>query len=115
MASLYILQSETVGRFYAGSSNELDRRLQEHARGHSLATRGRGPWKLVHREEFGDLASARCREYEIKQWKSERRHGARADMQNLVKTERLLSSGISANGPGANNRPSCSASLRAGA
>ncbi len=72
MASMYILQSETTGRLYVGSTNELDRRLQEHARGHSLATRGRGLWKLVHCEEFGDLAEARRREYEIKEWKSAR-------------------------------------------
>jgi putative endonuclease len=72
MASLYILQSETTGLFYVGSTNELDRRLKEHARGHSLGTRARGPWKLVHHEEFGELAEARRREYEIKQWKSTR-------------------------------------------
>jgi putative endonuclease len=68
MAGLYILQSEMTGRFYIGSTTVLDRRLEEHARGHSLATRGHGPWKLVYREEFGDLAEARRREYEIKQW-----------------------------------------------
>jgi putative endonuclease len=72
MASLYIMQSQTTGRYYIGSTNELGRRLREHARGHSLATRGRGPWKLVYCEEFGDLAEARKREYEIKQWKSAR-------------------------------------------
>jgi putative endonuclease len=72
MASLYILQSQTTGRFYVGSTSELGRRLEEHARGHSLATRARGPWKLVHREEFGALAEARRREYEIRQWKSAR-------------------------------------------
>ncbi len=73
MASVYILQSETTGRYYVGSTNEVDRRVAEHARGHSLATRARGPWNLVHREEFPTLAEARRREYEIKSWKSAKR------------------------------------------
>ncbi len=70
VASLYILQSEATARYYVGSTNELDRRLAEHERGHSLATRGRGPWRLVYRQEFETLAEARRREFEIKQWKS---------------------------------------------
>jgi predicted GIY-YIG superfamily endonuclease len=35
-----------------------------------LATRGRGPWELVYKEEFQELADARRRELEIKRWKS---------------------------------------------
>jgi putative endonuclease len=72
MALLYILQSETTHRFYIGSTNDLARRLEEHGRGHSLATRGRGPWKLVYQEQFESLADARRRELEIKRWKSAR-------------------------------------------
>jgi len=71
-AALYILQSESTGRFYVGSTNDLARRLKEHQRGHSLATRARGPWRLVHQESFPSLAEARRREWEIKQWKSSR-------------------------------------------
>jgi putative endonuclease len=70
MASVYILRSETSGRYYVGSTNELDRRLSEHGRGHALATRGRGPWKLVYQEEFPTLQQARRRENQIKGWKS---------------------------------------------
>jgi len=72
MASLYILQSETTGRFYVGSTNDLDRRLSEHARNHTPSTRNRGPWKLVRREEYLTLFEARQREAEIKRWKSSR-------------------------------------------
>jgi putative endonuclease len=71
-AALYILQSESTGRFYVGSTNDLTRRLEEHVRGHSLATRSRGPWRLVYQESFPSLAEARRREWEIKQWKSSR-------------------------------------------
>jgi putative endonuclease len=70
MAFVYILQSETTGRFYVGSTNNLERRVGEHHRGKDLATRGHGPWKLVYQEQFEILADARRREYEIKQWKS---------------------------------------------
>ncbi len=70
MAFLYILQSELSGRYYVGCTNDLERRLAEHARGHSLATRGRGPWKFVYSERCGSLVEARRRELEIKAWKS---------------------------------------------
>jgi len=71
-ALLYILQSEASGKFYVGSTDDLDRRLSEHARGHTPSTRGRGPWKLVYKEEFATLLEARRREVEIKRWKSSR-------------------------------------------
>ncbi len=72
MAFVYILRSDTTGRFYVGSTDNLDRRMSEHLRGHSSATRGRGPWKLAHTEEFDTLLEARRREWEIKRWKSSR-------------------------------------------
>jgi putative endonuclease len=70
MATLYILQSKTTQRFYVGSTNDLVRRMEEHRRGHSLATRGRGLWELVYQEHFESLADARRRELEIKRWRS---------------------------------------------
>jgi putative endonuclease len=72
MACIYILQSETTKRFYIGSTDDLPRRLQEHNRGHTPSTRGRGPWKLVHQEQCDSLADARRRELAIKRWKSAR-------------------------------------------
>ena len=72
MPCTYILRSEASQRFYVGSTDDLFRRLSEHERGHSLATRGRGPWKLVYKEEFPNLQEARRRELEIKRWKSAR-------------------------------------------
>jgi len=72
MAWLYILQSKSTGCYYVGSTNDLSRRLSEHGRAHSPATRGRGPWRLAYREEFASLLEARRREREIKRWKSSR-------------------------------------------
>jgi putative endonuclease len=70
MAFVYILRSQSSSRFYVGSTNDLERRLSEHDRSHSPATRGRGPWILVYREEWPTLLAARRREREIKKWKS---------------------------------------------
>ena len=70
MSFVYVLRSESSGRFYIGSTDDLERRMSEHLRGHSLATRGRGPWKLVYKEPFDSLLEARRRELEIKRWKS---------------------------------------------
>jgi putative endonuclease len=72
MCYLYILQSESSGRFYVGSTDDLERRMSEHLRGHTPSTCGRGPWKLVHKEEFETLLEARRRELQIKRWKSSR-------------------------------------------
>jgi putative endonuclease len=70
MASLYILQSETSSRYYIGSTTDLQRRLSEHQRQQTPSTRGRGPWKLVYREDFETSVEAHRRELEIKRWKS---------------------------------------------
>jgi putative endonuclease len=70
MASAYIPQSLWTGRFYVGSTVDLERRLEEHQRGHSPATRGRGPWRLVYQESFPSLLEARRRELQLKRWKS---------------------------------------------
>jgi putative endonuclease len=70
MFCAYILQSESTSRYYIGSTNDLDRRLSEHVRGHGLATRGRGPWKVVYTEPCESLRKAQHRKLEIKRWKS---------------------------------------------
>jgi putative endonuclease len=72
MPALYILQSETTGRFYIGSALELEARLAEHRRKHSPYTSSRGPWKLVYQETFQTVLEARRRERQIKSWKSHR-------------------------------------------
>jgi predicted GIY-YIG superfamily endonuclease len=36
--------------FYIGFSTDLKRRLSEHMRGASFATKSRGPWKLIYYE-----------------------------------------------------------------
>lgn len=69
---LYIIQSQTSGRFYAGHTNDLGRRVPEHNAGQTRSTRGRGPWTLVHKEPFETKEEAYARERQIKSWKSHR-------------------------------------------
>ena len=67
---VYIIESQVDGRYYVGSTRNLDERLERHNQGRSVYTRARGPWKLVHAERHPDRSSAVKREKEIKGRKS---------------------------------------------
>ncbi|MDY0295915.1 MAG: GIY-YIG nuclease family protein [Acidobacteriota bacterium] len=73
MNYLYILYSPNLNKFYVGSTSNLDWRITQHNKGLSPYTKGKGPWSLVHVEEFSDKAQASKREKEIKSWKSHKR------------------------------------------
>jgi putative endonuclease len=70
----YILQSEFTGRYYIGSTDNLDRRVAQHNdpgyKGSKTTKRFKGPWKLVYAESLQTRAEAMSREREIKSWKS---------------------------------------------
>ncbi|MDN3205853.1 GIY-YIG nuclease family protein [Algoriphagus sediminis] len=70
MAFLYIIFSEKLNKYYIGACNDLDRRLYEHSIGHSKFTSTGIPWKLMHKEEFLNLESAKQRERQLKKMKS---------------------------------------------
>ena len=53
-----------------GACTDLHRRLNEHNIGHSKFTATGIPWKLMFKEEFINLPSAKKREMEIKKMKS---------------------------------------------
>ena len=72
MAFLYILQSLTTEKFYIGTALDLTTRFEQHQRGRSPYTRGRGPCRLVYQEQYATLAEARRRERQLKSWKSHR-------------------------------------------
>ncbi len=58
-----------AGTVYTGQTTDLDRRLAQHngeKPGGAKFTRGRGPWRLVHVEEFEDVGEALKRERAIK-------------------------------------------------
>ena len=79
MFTVYILQSESSGRFYVGHTEDIADRLLRHQQQRSASTRGRGPWRLVHTEAFSTRAQAMAREKEIKSWKSAARIRALID------------------------------------
>jgi len=63
---VYILLSSKDGRLYVGCTNDLEKRLERHIRGHVLATKYRLPLTLIHQEKFDDKAEAFQRERFLK-------------------------------------------------
>jgi putative endonuclease len=70
MATVYILFSEKLNKYYVGACTDLERRLYEHSIGHSKFTSTGLPWVLVYQELFDDLLSTKRRETQIKKMKS---------------------------------------------
>ena len=68
-ACVYILRCSN-GRYYIGSTNDLDRRIQEHQRGHTASIRYVLPVELVFSQEFDNIQIARSEEYRIKKYKN---------------------------------------------
>ncbi len=44
---VYILYSDSIGKYYVGHTNDLDRRFAEHNYGHSKFTKTGKPWNLL--------------------------------------------------------------------
>jgi len=70
MAWVYILYSEKRDRYYVGSTENIERRVIEHNRGHTRWTRSGIPWKLMYSEEMETLVDARRYERAMKKVKS---------------------------------------------
>ncbi len=63
---VYTLQPLKDFKFYTGYTTDLKRRLIEHAKGQSLSTRFRTPFKLIHYEYFINIIDAKAREVFLK-------------------------------------------------
>ncbi len=63
---IYVLHSVADQGFYIGYSKDLKKRLAEHKQRASIATRHRGPWKLIYYEAYTDPLDARGRERYLK-------------------------------------------------
>ena len=64
---LYILECGD-GTLYTGTAADVDKRLKAHQAGKGAKyTRGRGPLRVVYREDCGDKSAALKREYVVKQ------------------------------------------------
>ena len=70
MATLYILFSEKLNKYYVGACTNLERRLHEHSIGHSKFTSTGIPWILVYQETFEDLQDAKGGKLQFKKMKS---------------------------------------------
>ncbi len=73
---VYILECDDKS-YYAGITWNLKKRLAEHNKGFSIATKGKLPVKLVYSESLIDKFAAAKREKEIKGW-------GRAKKQKLI-------------------------------
>ncbi len=62
----YILKSQSHGTYYYGSTENLDKRLQEHNKGKVRYTKGRLPWVLHYQEVFETRSEAYKREHFFK-------------------------------------------------
>jgi len=77
---VYIIHSQRLERYYVGSTEEIERRLQEHNAGKSKSTRTGVPWKLIHKESFATRSEAMLHERKIKA------RGIGRYLSDLVKT-----------------------------
>lgn len=66
MFYMYILKSEKDGKCYMGSTNDLERRINEHNTGLVFSTKARIPLELVYYEAYKSESDARIREKNLK-------------------------------------------------
>jgi putative endonuclease len=70
MGFVYILQSTKTGKFYIGSTNNIQRRLMEHQNGTGcIYTKLNGPWEFVCAKKCSSINEARIEEKKIKSYK----------------------------------------------
>ena len=69
MYYVYIIKSETTGRYYIGVTSDLVQRLKHHNSGANRSTKNKGPWVVAYSEKFNDKKSAWLRERQIKKYK----------------------------------------------
>ena len=63
---VYILQSETTGKYYCGETQNIEDRLERHNSGRTKSTKSGIPWKLVRVIELADRSEGRKLELQIK-------------------------------------------------
>jgi putative endonuclease len=66
MFHVYILYSPSLQKYYIGSTQHLNIRLEEHNRGKSPFTKSGMPWNLIHAMECTDRSQAIQLEMKIK-------------------------------------------------
>jgi putative endonuclease len=66
MYEVYILYSESTGKYYKGQTDNLEGRLRRHNHGYEKATKRGIPWKLIWHVKVEDRVQAVALEKKIK-------------------------------------------------
>lgn len=66
MHFVYILESIPTGRWYVGSTENVEKRLVEHNRGATSSTKPYRPYRIVYTETYPTKTNALQRERQIK-------------------------------------------------
>jgi len=72
MYYIYIIKSRKDGKFYIGSTADVEKRLLYHNSGKQRSTKNRIPFDLVFSESFENKTIALAREKQIKSFKGGR-------------------------------------------
>ncbi|NTW15523.1 MAG: GIY-YIG nuclease family protein [Candidatus Moranbacteria bacterium] len=70
MYHCYVLRSLRNGRYYIGSCEDIDIRLNRHNGSMVKSTKAFTPWELLASESFQTRPEAAARERQLKSWKS---------------------------------------------
>ena len=66
---VYIIYSASADKYFVGQTNNLERRIEEHNLREGRYTSGKGPWKLVFKEEWDSRSETMRREKFLKSGK----------------------------------------------
>jgi putative endonuclease len=77
----YIIFSAAINKYYVGSCQDVQQRLQDHLNSRSKYTKAAKDWKLKYFETFQTRSEATQRELQIKKMKS------RKYIENLIETK----------------------------
>ena len=70
MPHFYILKSKHSGKYYIGSTENIEQRLKLHNSGKVISTKSGKPWAIIYTECFENIKLAKRRELQVKNWKS---------------------------------------------
>lgn len=65
----YVIKCQGNGKYYIGHTADIARRLKEHSQGKTRSLKNKGPFVLVHSENYGTKQDAYRRELQIKSYK----------------------------------------------
>lgn len=66
MFYVYVIRSKKDSKWYTGSTNNLRKRFNQHNKGKSTWTKGRGPFEIIYYEACLNEEDARSREKYLK-------------------------------------------------